>query len=90
MLTCSSPGNRATVAQECISTFNDLKLNKKYKYIIFKLSDDNRQIVVEEASADGDWEAFREKLVNSTTKSKTVCRDQHLRALPSAPTSCPC
>lgn len=61
----------ATVAQECISTFNDLKLNKKYKYIIFKLSDDNRQIVVEEASADGDWEAFREKLVNSTTKSKT-------------------
>jgi cofilin len=61
----------ATVAQECISTFNDLKLNKKYKYIIFKLSDDNRQIVVEEASADSDWEAFREKLVNSTTKSKS-------------------
>lgn len=61
----------ATVAQECISTFNDLKLNKKYKYIIFKLSDDNRQIVVEEASAEGDWEAFREKLVNSTTKSKS-------------------
>ncbi|KAI1139723.1 hypothetical protein F5Y05DRAFT_330940 [Hypoxylon sp. FL0543] len=61
----------ATVSQECITAFNDLKLAKKYKYIIFKLSDDNREIVVEEASADKDWEAFREKLVKATTKSKT-------------------
>ncbi|KAH9883505.1 hypothetical protein F4778DRAFT_658975 [Xylariomycetidae sp. FL2044] len=61
----------ATVSQECITAFNDLKLAKKYKFIVFKLSDDNREIVVEEASADKDWEAFREKLVNATTKSKT-------------------
>ncbi|KAI1341914.1 hypothetical protein F5Y15DRAFT_351364 [Xylariaceae sp. FL0016] len=61
----------ATVSQECITTFNDLKLQKKLKYIIFKLSDDNREIVVEEASEDKDWENFREKLVNATTKSKT-------------------
>jgi len=61
----------ATVSQECITAFNDLKLAKKYKYIIFKLSDDNREIVVEEASPDKDWENFREKLMNATTKSKT-------------------
>lgn len=61
----------ATVAQECIQTYNDLKLAKKYKYIIFKLSDDNKEIVVEEASNNKDWEAFREKLIGATTKSKT-------------------
>ncbi|RYP40961.1 hypothetical protein DL769_011686 [Monosporascus sp. CRB-8-3] len=61
----------ATVSQECITTFNDLKIGKKYKYIIFKLSDNNREIVVEEASPDDDWENFREKLMNATTKSKT-------------------
>lgn len=49
-----------------------MKLSKKYKYIIYKLSDDNKQIVVDEASADKDWENFREKLVNATTKSKSV------------------
>jgi hypothetical protein len=60
------------VSQECISAYNDLKLSKKYKYIIFKLSDDNKQIVVEEASSDKDWENFREKLMSATTKSKSV------------------
>ncbi|KAL2759683.1 hypothetical protein ACRALDRAFT_2023822 [Sodiomyces alcalophilus JCM 7366] len=67
-ITCTT---RATVAQECISAYNDLKLSKKYKFIIFKLSDDNKQIVVEEASPDKDWEVFREKLINATTKSKS-------------------
>jgi cofilin len=64
--------NRASVAAECITTFNDLKLNKKYKYIIYKLSDNNREIVVDEASNDGDWENFREKLVNAQTKNRNV------------------
>jgi len=61
----------ATVGQECVQAYNDLKLSKKYKYVIFKLSDDNKQIVVEEASADKDWDSFREKLINATTKSKS-------------------
>jgi len=61
----------ATVSQDCITAFNELKLAKKFKYIIFKLSDDNRQIVVEEASPDKDWENFRQKLVNATTKTNT-------------------
>lgn len=61
----------ATVAEECIAAYNDLKLSKKYKYIIFKLSDDFKQIVIEEASDDKQWDTFREKLINATTKSKT-------------------
>ncbi|CAG9944355.1 unnamed protein product [Clonostachys rosea f. rosea IK726] len=61
----------ATVSQECITAYNDLKLSKKYKFIIFKLSDDYKEIVVEEASDSKDWEAFREKLINATSKSKS-------------------
>jgi spore cortex formation protein SpoVR/YcgB (stage V sporulation) len=60
------------VSQECVTAYNDLKLSKKYKYIIYKLSDDNKQIVVDEASDDKDWDNFREKLINATTKSKSV------------------
>jgi len=61
----------ATVSQECISAFNDLKLNKTIKYIIFKLSDDYKEIVVEDTSSDSDWDNFREKLVNAQSKSKS-------------------
>ncbi|TQS31946.1 hypothetical protein Golomagni_07757, partial [Golovinomyces magnicellulatus] len=61
----------ATVSQDCITAYNDLKLSKKYKYIIYKLSDDYKEIVVDEASADKDWDNFREKLINATAKSKS-------------------
>lgn len=64
--------NRATVHEDCVTAWNDLKLNKKHKYIIFKLSDDLKEIVVEETSDNKDWEAFREKLLNAKTVSKTV------------------
>ncbi|KAK8146785.1 cofilin [Beauveria asiatica] len=46
-------------------------LSKKYKYIVYKLSDDYKQIVVEEASGDKDWENFRKKLIEATSKTKT-------------------
>lgn len=52
-----------------------MKLSKKYKYIIFKLSDDFKEIVIEEASDDKDWDNFREKLIKSTTKNKSVSSD---------------
>jgi hypothetical protein len=61
----------ATVNQDCITAFNDLKLNKKYKYIVYKLSDDYKEIVVEHASENRDWEDFREKLINATSKSRS-------------------
>jgi len=47
-----------------------LKLNKKIKYILYKLSDDYKEIVVEEVSEDGDWDNFREKLIRATSKNK--------------------
>ncbi|KAK2605947.1 cofilin [Conoideocrella luteorostrata] len=61
----------AVVSQDCITAYNDLKLAKKYKFIIFKLSDDYKEIVIEEQSNDKDWDNFREKLINATSKSKS-------------------
>ncbi|PSS09175.1 hypothetical protein M430DRAFT_183722 [Amorphotheca resinae ATCC 22711] len=59
-----------SISPDCVSKFNELKLNKKIKYILYKLTDDYKEIVVEEASEDGDWEHFREKLINSKSKNK--------------------
>src|SRR5438045_7274821 len=58
------------VAPECITKFNELKLGKSLKYIIYKLSDDNKEIVVEETSESKDWDEFREKLINAKSKNK--------------------
>lgn len=49
-----------------------MKLNKKIKYIIYKLTDDFKEIVIEEASEDPDWDNFREKLVTAQQKNKAV------------------
>lgn len=59
-----------SVAPECIQAFNELKLGKSTKWIIFKISDDWKEIVVEETSTDPDYSKFREKLVTAQSKSK--------------------
>ncbi|KAF2263876.1 cofilin [Lojkania enalia] len=59
-----------SVAPECISTFNELKLGKDIKWIIYKISDDWKEIVVEETSKDPDFGAFREKLLNAKSKDR--------------------
>jgi len=59
-----------SVAPECVQAFNDLKLGNKHKWIIFKISDDWKEIVVEETSKDADYSAFREKLLNAKSKNK--------------------
>ena len=60
----------ASVAPECISKYDELKLGKNIKYIIYKLSDDYKEIVVEDYSSDSDWETFRNKLVNAKAPYK--------------------
>lgn len=59
-----------SVAPECITAFNDLKLGKSTKWIIFKISDDWKEIVVEESSSDPDYSKFREKLLSAKSKNK--------------------
>ena len=58
------------MAPECISTFNELKLKKDLKYIIYKLSDDYKEIVVEETSTDPEWDKFQHKLKHAKSSHR--------------------
>lgn len=42
----------------CVSTFEELKLKKTYSFIIFKLSDDKKSIIVDKTSNDESYEEF--------------------------------
>lgn len=51
-----------------MQAFNDLKLGKKFKFIIFTLNDKKTEIVVEETSTDQDYDNFLEKLPENECK----------------------
>ncbi|CAD0097973.1 unnamed protein product, partial [Aureobasidium mustum] len=59
-----------SVAPECITAFNDLKLGKSTKWIIYKISDDWKEIVVEDSSTEANYSVFREKLLNAKSKDR--------------------
>jgi cofilin len=47
------------VADECLNVFQDLKLKKKYKYILYKLASDNSCIEVEKTVEEaGSYDDF--------------------------------
>jgi cofilin len=53
-----------------VSTFNELKLGRGGpKYIIYKISDDQKEIVVDETGTEQDYDTFREKLIAKKEKS---------------------
>lgn len=53
-----------SVNPECVSAFNELKLGRGGpKYIIYKISDDQKEIVVDETGKESDYEEFRKKLI---------------------------
>ncbi|ODV67295.1 hypothetical protein HYPBUDRAFT_149039 [Hyphopichia burtonii NRRL Y-1933] len=56
------------VADESLTAFNDLKLGKKFKFVIFKLNDSKTEIVVEETSTDSDYDTFLSKLPEADCK----------------------
>ncbi|KAK6462923.1 cofilin, partial [Scheffersomyces coipomensis] len=56
------------VADESLTAFNELKLGKKYKYIIFALNDTKTQIVVDSTSSSTDYDEFLEKLPENECK----------------------
>lgn len=54
---------RVTINDACINAFNDFRMSRgKTKFIIFKISDNRREIVIDEISQDPDYEVFRSKL----------------------------
>ncbi|TPX41006.1 hypothetical protein SeLEV6574_g06293 [Synchytrium endobioticum] len=61
-----STGVRA--ADEALNFYQDLKLKKKYAYIIYKMNDEATEIVVEKAVESGDYDTFVSEL------PKDACR----------------
>lgn len=57
------------VGDEVISTFNEFRMSgnkaNKNKFIIFKIADNKKDVVVDEVSQETDYEVFRNKLVNA-------------------------
>lgn len=60
--------NSVAIADESLTVFNDLKLGKKYKFVIFKLNDKKTEIVVDETSTAQDYDSFLEKLPEDECK----------------------
>ncbi|EPS32321.1 hypothetical protein PDE_07281 [Penicillium oxalicum 114-2] len=55
-----------SVQDECLTAFNEFRLSKgKTKYIIYKISDNKRDVVVDAVGHDQDYEVFREQLAAS-------------------------
>lgn len=59
-----------SVNPDCISKFNELKLGKDIKWIIYKISDDWKEIVVEETSNEANFDVFRDKLLDAKSKDR--------------------
>ncbi|RLV90814.1 Cofilin [Spathaspora sp. JA1] len=57
-----------SVSDEALSTFNELKLGKKHKFIIFSLNDSKTEIVVESTSSETDYDAFTAELPENECK----------------------
>lgn len=57
-----SQASGVQVADACNVTFQELKLGKKHKYIIFNLNKDFTEIVVEKCSSESNYEKFLENL----------------------------
>ncbi|KAJ5152142.1 cofilin [Penicillium capsulatum] len=55
-----------SVQDECITKFNELRLSKgKVKYVIYKISDNKKDVVVDKVGEDHDYEVFRTDLENA-------------------------
>ncbi|ORX45795.1 hypothetical protein BCR36DRAFT_585551 [Piromyces finnis] len=46
------------VKDECINAFQDLKLGRKLKYIIYKISDNLKEVVVEKTGDESEYDDF--------------------------------
>ncbi|KAF9239215.1 hypothetical protein DTO013E5_7848 [Penicillium roqueforti] len=60
-----------SIADECMSAFNQLRSGPEAtrpKFIIYKISDNNKSVMVEETSTVKDYEFFRRKLSAAVDK----------------------
>jgi len=62
-----------SVNPECVTAYNDIKLGHKYRYIIYALTDDLKEIrVLKTAAPSSTYDNFIEEMVDS--QEKRQCR----------------
>lgn len=44
---------------DCISSYKDLKLSRKYRYLVYRISDDAKQITIEKTASPSDHTSAR-------------------------------
>lgn len=49
---------RVAVNDSSLQAFNELKLGKNHKYVIYRISDDKTEIIVDKKSTDGTYDDF--------------------------------
>ncbi|OJJ50802.1 hypothetical protein ASPZODRAFT_126748 [Penicilliopsis zonata CBS 506.65] len=55
-----------SINDECVTSYKEFSLSRgKTKYMIFKLSDDKSEIVIDESGGEKDYEVFRNKLCDA-------------------------
>ncbi|KAL4912403.1 cofilin [Aspergillus aurantiobrunneus] len=59
-----------TITDECINAFNEFRMSggakgAKTKFIIFKIADNKKEVVIDDTSKDPDYEVFLSKLENA-------------------------
>jgi hypothetical protein len=59
---CRTKSSGVGVDQECQDTFQELKLGKTLKYVIFGMSEDKKNVVVYKKSDSPDYDKFLEDL----------------------------
>ncbi|CAG8733251.1 1615_t:CDS:2, partial [Racocetra fulgida] len=60
-----SSASGVSASDECMEVFQELKLKKKYKYILYKINDekDKTEIVLDRAEENATYEDFKNVLV---------------------------
>ena len=60
--------DRVSIGDDCITAFSELRSQRhsnKPRYIIYRITEDYNNVVVEESSFEKDYEVFRRKLVSA-------------------------
>ncbi|THC98269.1 hypothetical protein EYZ11_002271 [Aspergillus tanneri] len=73
-----------TIADECLHVFRDLynvRSRNKLNFVIFKTTDDERTVVVEEASSEPEYEVFRQKITRRWTVKDNHFQDTGARTV---------
>ena len=53
-----------TVNDECKTEFVNFKMHSKYKYIVFRLSDDLKEVIIDKCGPPGTWYTYEREILS--------------------------